>query len=541
MIQQRPGIKALETGTMDGPASAEYILWVYYCRRIESAAFLWSSAMSERCKVFSISLLMIMLVTTGCGGVADKADGSAKAVDSCESGEQIVGYLNGEAITRADLELEVTDRISEHEIDRNNILKSGLDRMIANQLFQQEANALGITQEELFQVEVEAKVAEPTEIEVRNYFEEHKHEAPEGTLFENVKERITTIVKRRAATARSTEYLKEVMAASGSQNLLEPPKTVDACGGGDQIVGYLNEEASTLAVLEQELINKLREHEIDRYNTLKSGLETMLANELFQQEADALGITLEDLILVEVGNKVPDPTELDVRNFFEEHKHEAPEVPVFEDVKDRISNVVKRRALKARRYDYLNELMAASGSKNLLDPPRTSIEIPELTKMVGPPDAPITLVEFADYQCPACKRAYPLVNFILSEYKDQIQYAFIDFPLDIHDNAVPASVAAHCADDQELFWDYHQNLMLMVGDLGHDDLIARAANVGLDVDQFTACLDSNKDVDKIEHNIEMARQFGVNRTPTFFVNGRYLLGITTTDEFRTVIEEELKR
>ena len=102
-------------------------------------------------------------------------------------------------------------------------------------------------------------------------------------------------------------------------------------------------------------------------------------------------------------------------------------------------------------------------------------------------------------------------------------------------------MAAHCADDQELFWDYHQNLMLMVGDLGHDDLIARAANVGLDVDQFTACLDSNKDVDKIEHNIEMARQFGVNRTPTFFVNGRYLLGITTTDEFRTVIEEELKR
>jgi protein-disulfide isomerase len=326
-----------------------------------------------------------------------------------------------------------------------------------------------------------------------------------------------------------------------TENTNAPAQSAPTGEGGEQIVAYLDGEAITQADLELEVMSQIKVQDNERYDMLKRGLETMISNRLFQQEADALGITLQELISVEVTSKVPEPSEIDVRNFFEEHKHEAPQIPEFEDVKERIARVIKRRAMRARRQEYLASLMAATGSQMLLQPPRTQIEIPEGTKIIGPVDAPITLIEFADYECPACKTAYPLVDFVLNKYKGQIRYAFIDYPLPIHANAVPASVAAHCADDQDLFWDYHQNLMLMVGDLSNADLLARAASVGLDVDTFSACLDSNKDADKIEANSAIGRQAGVGGTPTFFVNGRFMPGVTTTDEFKVVIDEELRR
>ena len=111
---------------------------------------------------------------------------------------------------------------------------------------------------------------------------------------------------------------------------------------------------------------------------------------------------------------------------------------------------------------------------------------------MGPADAPVTIVEWSDYQCPFCKRAHPTVQQVLSEYKDKVRFIYLDYPLPFHQMAMPASQAVHCAEDQGKFWEYHTNLFEAAGDLSKADLSKRATDLGLDSAAFEACTTANK-------------------------------------------------
>jgi Na+/H+ antiporter NhaA len=139
----------------------------------------------------------------------------------------------------------------------------------------------------------------------------------------------------------------------------------------------------------------------------------------------------------------------------------------------------------------------------------------------GPADAPVTLVEYGDFECPYCGQAEPVVRTLLSEFGQELRYVFRHLPLeDVHEHAQQAAEAAEAAGAQGKFWEMHDLLFAHQGALETDDLIGYARELGLDADVFADKLRRRKFARRVERDVESADESGVTGTPTFFANGR---------------------
>ena len=158
----------------------------------------------------------------------------------------------------------------------------------------------------------------------------------------------------------------------------------------------------------------------------------------------------------------------------------------------------------------------------------------------GPADAPITIVEFSDFQCPYCRKFHDeTYQALLDAYPGQIRFVYRNFPLtSIHPEAFPSAVAALCAQDQASFWPYHEKL-LSSADLGEAVYIQYATDLGLDVAAFQECLSSGRHDTEIMKDSEYALSIGVGSTPTFYVNGYPVIGAYPLEYFKQVIDQEL--
>lgn len=158
----------------------------------------------------------------------------------------------------------------------------------------------------------------------------------------------------------------------------------------------------------------------------------------------------------------------------------------------------------------------------------------------GPEDAPIVIVEFSDFQCPFCARVLPTLKELMKRYPTQVRWAFKHFPLSIHPDAPLAHEAALAAKEQGKFWEMHDRLFLRQKRLKRPHLLQHAKDLGLDLEQFTADLDSGRFKAMVEQDLQEGRQLGIRGTPTFFVNGERLVGARPMAEFVTRIEKQLR-
>lgn len=159
---------------------------------------------------------------------------------------------------------------------------------------------------------------------------------------------------------------------------------------------------------------------------------------------------------------------------------------------------------------------------------------------LGPDNAPITIVEFSDYQCPFCKRFHEeTYHNLLDAYPGKIRFVYRDLPLtSIHPNAFPAAVAAACAGEQDAYWPMHDKLF-GADELGQDAYVQFATELGLDVKAFEGCLTSDKFNGAIQADSDFAVNLGINSTPTFFINGLAVVGAQPLSVFQQVIDKEL--
>ncbi|MDH5505871.1 MAG: DsbA family protein [Anaerolineae bacterium] len=173
---------------------------------------------------------------------------------------------------------------------------------------------------------------------------------------------------------------------------------------------------------------------------------------------------------------------------------------------------------------------------------RFDIPITANDPVFGPDNAPITLIEFSDFECPYCRSYFlQVLPRIKQAYPGQIRYVYKDFPLtSIHANAVPAAQAALCAHEQNAFWEFHDLLFTMQIKLGRAAYEQYAADLQLNTGLFTQCLDAGRYVDQIQADYEFAARLGIRSTPTFFINGIPLVGAQPFENFAAVIDRELK-
>ena len=304
----------------------------------------------------------------------------------------------------------------------------------------------------------------------------------------------------------------------------------------------VNGEAITAKDLERSLGSKLTQLEEQVYNLKRQELDSLIAQRLVAQEAKKRGISVAALVDAEVTSKVTLVTEGEIDSFYQANKEglrgdEA-------TVRQQIRTFLQQQKLTARRDLFVQSLRAQAKVLDHLPPPsvvRVEMSI-EGAPLRGATDAPVTLVEFSDFECPFCKQAHSTLAQLLVRYPGKVKLAYRDFPLEsIHPQARRAAEAARCANDQGKFWDYHDVLFGQSPSLSSDDLKRYATQVGLDVARFEGCLANGVHKAAVQRDVDEGMRLGITGTPAFFINGRPVQGSQRLEAFTRIIDEELAR
>jgi protein-disulfide isomerase len=192
------------------------------------------------------------------------------------------------------------------------------------------------------------------------------------------------------------------------------------------------------------------------------------------------------------------------------------------------------------------EAIAAADASNwahvqppkLLDDP---VQIPTVgAPYIGPQNAPVTIVEFSDFQCPYCVAAEPEIASLLKTYASQVRFIFKQFPLETHSQADLAAAAAIAAHKQGKFWVMHDALFANHDDLSRTNIVALAKNSGLDLKKFEDDMDSTEVRETVVRDVQDGNRAGVEGTPTIFINGQRYNGPIVLATLKPILDAELK-
>ncbi|MBI2597840.1 MAG: DsbA family protein [Candidatus Diapherotrites archaeon] len=157
----------------------------------------------------------------------------------------------------------------------------------------------------------------------------------------------------------------------------------------------------------------------------------------------------------------------------------------------------------------------------------------------GDPNAKVKIVEFSDFECPFCGRSFPTVKALAEKYGSNLAIYYAHFPLSFHPRARPSALASECAAEQGKFKEYHDKLFENQTALDDASLKKYSSNLGLDTAKFNQCLDSSKYAQKVDSDTDLGSRSGVSGTPTFFINGRSVVGAQPQSSFESVIDSFL--
>jgi protein-disulfide isomerase len=280
-----------------------------------------------------------------------------------------------------------------------------------------------------------------------------------------------------------------------------------------------------------------------RLEILWKALNSIIDDKLIAAQVARGSLTREQLLNAEIESNVETPSPEEVDQFYEANKAQiqaqipGPKAQALPQVRQYMIDSSRRRY----REMFINNLRRTFKVTTNLDPLRTDVTTAGYPSR-GPTRAPVTIVEFADFECPFCGGLYPTLKLVEKNYGDKVRFVYRQFPLtNIHPRAQKAAEASLCANDQQRFWEFHDSLFSDQSKLDVPALKQRAQALGLNTTAFNSCLDSGKQVDTIQKDRDDARRTGVTSTPTMFVNGRLLSGNRPYTEIRDVIEDELKR
>jgi protein-disulfide isomerase len=288
----------------------------------------------------------------------------------------------------------------------------------------------------------------------------------------------------------------------------------------------------TLADLDQKVARQI-------YDARQQALDEMINQTLLEKEAKAQGMSVDDLLKKEVQAKIPEPTPAEVDQVWEANKARMAG-RTKEQVSPDIIKWLKDQKAAQVQQTFMQSLRAKYKVNVLLDPPRVEVAIDD-DPVKGPAGAPITIVEFSDFQCPYCSRVESTVKQVMEKYPGKIRFVYRDFPLSFHNQAVKAAEAAQCANDQGKFWEFHDALYSDQSKLSIPDMQATAERLGLDGGKFKACVETGKFTAEVNKDIADASKAGVTSTPFFFINGIAVVGAQGVDTFSQVIDKELAR
>jgi protein-disulfide isomerase len=264
------------------------------------------------------------------------------------------------------------------------------------------------------------------------------------------------------------------------------------------------------------------------FDLRRETLETMTDDYLVDQAAQRDKLSVPDYLKKEYSGK-NSVTDAEAKAFYDKNKGTG--TAPFDKIKPQLLQMMNRQAL-------LDRLRKDQPVKILLEPKRVVVDS-HGHPVLGSKDAPVTIVEFTDFQCPFCKATEATLKTLRDKYGDKIRLVHMDYPLPFHSHAMDAAKAARCANEQGKFWQFHDALFADQSKLAPTDLKATAKTLGMNSDKFDACFDSAKYDSQIKADQAAGEKVGVDGTPAFFIDGRPLTGAQPIPKFQDLIDDEL--
>lgn len=297
--------------------------------------------------------------------------------------------------------------------------------------------------------------------------------------------------------------------------------------------------AAELSSHDQAYREQLRAAEVDQARArdalLQDGLEKLVDSRVLEAEAKARGTTplqvLADL-------PTPEISESEVAAFYADNRAQI--TGTIDEVRPQIVEHLRNQRIDLATRRFLNDLWDKHGVRDLREPLRAKVAATGPSR--GPADAPVTVVEFSDFQCPYCARVAPLLRDVVDMYGGRVRLVYRQLPLTrIHPLAQGAAEAALCADEQGKFWELHDRMFAAQRALDPTSLAMSARAVGIDGGAFDTCVASRRHQERVAADVREAEALDVGGTPAVFINGRLLNGTPTLLELVTVVEDELRR
>ncbi|MGA9994111.1 MAG: thioredoxin domain-containing protein [Pyrinomonadaceae bacterium] len=433
-----------------------------------------------------------------------------------------LAVVNGQPITLADLDPQLRQAVESLDKQITDARSEMLQAQINRFLLEDEAKRRNVTPDQLLDAEVNSKVTAPTEAEIKTVYDENKSQIGNADLA-SVRENIITYLRNKQMQALSDDLIKRLraatpftLAANVNAPNLAPTAVLATVAKRPITAGLLNERFKPIAYDMRRRI----------YDFEKTALDAKINDALLGAEAQKRNTTPEAVFQIEVVQKAHHPTDEEVAKFYEDNK--ARVNGDLASLKPQIVQYLEEQDQRSLSLALVDRLRAGASFRILLKEPE------ELAQKIsvdddparGDASAPVTIVEFTDYQCHMCGAMYPVIEEALKPYGNRVRFVMRDFPLDQHANARKAAEAADAASAQGKFWEYIAILFKNQEALDVPSLKKYASDLGLDRAKFDAALDNGTYAAEVSRDRFDGEFYGVNATPSIFINGVRLRDLT---------------
>lgn len=298
---------------------------------------------------------------------------------------------------------------------------------------------------------------------------------------------------------------------------------------GEHVVATVDGNSITLEQVENAVPLPLYLLETQRHQLLLQAIQQRIDEELLRSKASQKGLTVQELIdqasqLESIARMADFPAPVKPANTVNQS-------PAFDGQRE--ARIRQALLVSLRRKADIHIMLPA------LEPPIMPVSSDDDPRL-GPDNAPVTIIEFSDFQCPFCQMSVGVLRELRQTYGDKIQLVYRDFPAPNHPDAFPAAEASQCAHEQGKFWEYHDLLFTRQAPNKSWNFLALAAELGLDAQAFSRCLNSGRFEEEIKKDLQDGLRLGVTNTPTFFINGRPLIGLQSVTAFQALIDKALR-
>jgi protein-disulfide isomerase/CRISPR/Cas system endoribonuclease Cas6 (RAMP superfamily) len=447
-----------------------------------------------------------------------------------------LAVVNGQTLTTAEFDSTLREQLDSLEDKIVEARKKVLELQINTALLEAEAKKRHITSQQLYDLEVTKKIVEPTPAEVKKFIEEN-HDQFEGADAADASRQVLVFLHAERETRLSDELVRRlrttnpvVMGADLHTPNLDPAVVVATIAGRPIQAGLLNER------LKPVIYNmRLSAYQVERKKT-----EQMVDDLLLLAEANRRNVAPEEIIRGEISEKIHRPTEAEVAKFYSDNK--ARITGDLDSVRNQLITYLQDEEQQRLEKALSERLRKSADIRWLISEPPQPIQMVSVDDdpSRGDVNAPVTIIEFTDFQCPACAAMQPMLEEVLKSYGDKVRFVVRDFPLSQHANARKAAEAADAANAQGKFFEYTALLFKRQNALDVPSLKKYASEIGLNRTRFDAELDGGTYAAEIKHDIQDGEIYGIESTPTIFVNG-VMLRTLSEDALRAAIDRAASR